>query len=102
MRKAKSRCKFCVTYRDGSEAHEECHDNEEFRRENACDLAESEVNTHKPYQPKTGEKCHCKRGIERDNCPNCEGTGWRIDFRAIRERTDLSSATQPTEAKGEK
>ena len=43
-------CKFCggfvnlndegVTYRDGSCAHEDCHDNEEFRRENAADLAE--------------------------------------------------------------
>lgn len=39
------------------------------------------------YQPKTGQKCSCRRGIERDNCPTCEGTGWVIDFRAIRERT---------------
>lgn len=39
------------------------------------------------YQPKTGERCHCKRGIQRDNCPDCEGTGWRVDFRAIRERS---------------
>lgn len=38
------------------------------------------------YQPNTGAKCSCKRGIQRDNCPNCEGTGWVIDFRAIRER----------------
>lgn len=36
------------------------------------------------YQPKTGEKCHCKRGQHRDNCPDCEGTGWRIDFNQIR------------------
>jgi len=42
---------------------------------------------HRPYQPKTGEKCHCRRGIQRDNCPDCEGTGWRINFRAIRERS---------------
>lgn len=41
----------------------------------------------KEYQPKTGAKCHCKRGVQRDNCPDCEGTGMRIDFRAIRERT---------------
>lgn len=41
---------------------------------------------HKPYQPKTGARCGCKRGVERDNCPACEGTGWQIDFRAIRER----------------
>jgi hypothetical protein len=39
------------------------------------------------YQPKTGEPCHCKKGIERDNCPDCEGTGWRIDFKAIRAKT---------------
>lgn len=38
------------------------------------------------YQPKTGNKCHCKRGIERDNCPACEGTGLQIDFKAIRSR----------------
>lgn len=38
------------------------------------------------YQPKTGERCNCKRGIERDNCAACEGTGWRIDFAAIRAR----------------
>lgn len=36
------------------------------------------------YQPKTGVACACKRGIERDNCPACEGTGRRIDFAAIR------------------
>jgi hypothetical protein len=38
------------------------------------------------YQPKTGEPCGCKRGVQRDNCPACEGTGWRIDFAAIRAR----------------
>lgn len=38
------------------------------------------------YQPKTGQACSCKRGVERDNCPACEGTGWRIDFAAIRTR----------------
>lgn len=32
------------------------------------------------YQPKTGAKCCCKRGIARDNCPKCEGTGLVIDF----------------------
>lgn len=40
----------------------------------------------RPYQPKTGEKCSCKRGVERDNCARCEGTGWVIDFAAIRAR----------------
>jgi hypothetical protein len=39
-----------------------------------------------PYQPKTGAKCSCKNGIQRDNCPNCEGTGMVIDFVAIRNR----------------
>lgn len=38
------------------------------------------------YQPKTGARCSCKRGAQRDNCPECEGTGWRIDFAAIRNR----------------
>jgi hypothetical protein len=38
------------------------------------------------YQPKTGQPCHCKRGVQRDNCPDCEGTGQRIDFKAIRDR----------------
>jgi len=36
------------------------------------------------YQPKTGERCACKPGMQRDNCPSCEGTGWRIDFATIR------------------
>jgi hypothetical protein len=36
------------------------------------------------YQPKTGAMCSCRRGQERDNCPNCEGTGMVIDFAAIR------------------
>lgn len=38
------------------------------------------------YQPKTGVKCSCRAGRARDNCPACEGTGWHIDFRAIRAR----------------
>jgi hypothetical protein len=38
-----------------------------------------------PYQPKTGEPCHCKLGIARDNYPDCEGTGQKIDFKEIRE-----------------
>lgn len=40
-----------------------------------------------PYQPKTGLPCHCKPGMERDNCPQCEGTGMQIDFAAIRARS---------------
>lgn len=38
------------------------------------------------YQPKTGAKCGCRRGVQRDNCSNCEGTGWVIDFATIRNR----------------
>jgi hypothetical protein len=38
------------------------------------------------YQPKTGAKCSCISGIQRDNCPNCEGTGYIIDFAKIRSR----------------
>jgi CDGSH-type Zn-finger protein len=43
-------------------------------------------NKMKNYQPKTGELCSCKKGIERDNCPQCEGTGQKIDFKKIREK----------------
>jgi hypothetical protein len=51
---------------------------------------------HKSYQPKTGQPCGCKKGIMRNNCPACEGTGWRIDFAAIRAR-----AAKPQTNKGE-
>lgn len=46
----------------------------------------------KNTQPKTGSPCHCKRGQQRDNCPDCEGTGQRIDFKAIRS---AQPATDP-------
>lgn len=48
--------------------------------------AKGEVMDKFEYQPKTGAKCSCKRGVERDNCPTCEGTGWVIDFARIRAR----------------
>ncbi len=35
--------------------------------------------------PKTGAVCGCKKGIQRDNCSNCEGTGWVINFRLINQ-----------------
>ncbi len=35
------------------------------------------------YQPKTGARCSCKRGVQRDNCSICEGTGLVIDFALI-------------------
>jgi hypothetical protein len=38
------------------------------------------------YQPKTGAKCGCNRGVQRDNCPACEGTGYAIDFARIRNQ----------------
>ena len=38
------------------------------------------------YQPKTGQRCQCRKGVARDNCPNCESTGWIIDFAKIRAR----------------
>ena len=48
---------------------------------------EASIKAHRPYQPKTGVRCSCRYGtVERDNCPVCEGTGWRIDFAAIRAR----------------
>ena len=47
----------------------------------------------KPYQPKTGERCGCKPGVYRDNCPACEGTGWKVDFRAIRAQATKQSLT---------
>lgn len=34
--------------------------------------------------PKTGARCGCKPGAQRDNCPTCEGSGMVIDFAAIR------------------
>ncbi len=44
------------------------------------------------YQPKTGQPCSCKPGQQRDNCPQCEGTGQRIDFAAIRNKNKSSAA----------
>ncbi len=45
-------------------------------------------NVHE-YQPKTGDKCSCRPGVQRDNCPSCEGTGKVVDFWAIRNRKPL-------------
>lgn len=45
-------------------------------------------NVHE-YQPKTGAPCSCRRGVQRDNCPACEGTGQQIDFGRIRNKSPL-------------
>ena len=47
------------------------------------------------YTPKTGAKCGCKRGQQRDNCPNCEGTGYTIDFKAIHARRYAEEHAKP-------
>jgi hypothetical protein len=45
------------------------------------------------YTPRTGRRCACRPGLERDNCPRCEGAGWVIDFarihRARRARNEV-------------
>lgn len=38
------------------------------------------------HAPKTGARCSCKRGVQRDNCPACEGTGFCIEFGLIMAR----------------
>ena len=45
------------------------------------------------YTPYTGAKCGCRKGLERDNCPNCEGSGYVIDFRAIHAAHEATEAT---------
>ena len=52
---------------------------------------------NKAYQPKTGQKCSCRKGIERDNCPQCEGTGMCIDFPAIRARVKILLERKPNQ-----
>ena len=53
------------------------------------------------YQPKTGTPCHCRPGMERDNCPSCEGTGMQVDFKKIREEnsTEAEQDTSLPQAK---
>ena len=53
------------------------------------------VTLARQYQPKTGQRCTCRPGIWRDNCPACEGTGWQIDFRAIRARNMKTEEPKP-------
>ena len=48
-----------------------------------------DANMIQDNQPRTGAACACKRGIQRDNCPQCEGTGMVIDFAAIRRTSNV-------------
>lgn len=51
---------------------------------NALNVPSLESSNRGPLRIYTGEPCSCRPGIERDNCPSCEGTGRRLDFAAIR------------------
>ncbi len=78
-----SRCELCgstqnVTMVDGTPLCAAC--------DPESDLDECDKMVKEAYQPKTGQACSCKPGLERDNCPQCEGTGQRIDFAAIRAK----------------
>lgn len=48
---------------------------------------------YRPYQPTTGQPCSCKRGVQRDNCVRCEGTGMVIDYRAIHDQKATAGGT---------
>jgi len=50
--------------------------------------------------PLTGSACGCKRRIERDNCPNCEGTGKAIDWRKFHANKGPTPQVEPTWAYG--
>ncbi len=43
--------------------------------------------------------CSCRKGQARDNCPECEGTGRRIDFVAFRARPLASPESIRREAR---
>ena len=60
------------------------------------EIKKPNMKTTTQYQPKTGEPCFCRPGMQRDNCPTCEGTGWRVDFKAIRERALRKDTDNPT------
>ncbi len=44
------------------------------------------------YQPKTGARCTCQAGRQRDNCARCEGTGMVIDHAKVRRAVQESLA----------
>ena len=62
-------------------------------------VEESKIN--KISLPKTGKPCSCKKGIERDNRSNCEGTGMAIDWRKFHadKNKDKEVKESLTEAK---
>ncbi len=54
----------------------------------------SAVKVTRNYIPRTGISCGCRRGIERDNCPNCEGTGRAIDWSAYWQEKHKTEVTK--------
>lgn len=51
------------------------------------------------YQPKTGASCSCKPGVQRDNCPHCEGTGHVVDSAIERGESEAIAETPTREFK---
>lgn len=45
-------------------------------------------------------KCSCRPGVERDNCPQCEGTGNRINFAALRAERGTLCGTRRSVQRG--
>lgn len=43
----------------------------------------------------TGASCTCRRGPQRDNCSNCEGTGRVVDFAAMRRQRACMHGIRP-------
>lgn len=48
----------------------------------------------------TGTACSCKPGQQRDNCPQCEGSGKTINFAAMRAPTKTKEETQAEQLQG--
>ena len=53
--------------------------------------------TYRPYQPSTGIPCGCRPGTSRANCPECEGTGFRINHALIRQMPLTNHMPTPQE-----
>src|ERR1017187_1717418 len=52
------------------------------------DVEESKAIREVESKMPTSGPCHCKPGVERDNCSDCEGTGKQIDWRAWHAAND--------------